>query len=164
MSEKNVRTILGNEEFKTESCTHFKWVIEKYISIGDADKAVAALDAFFDTFFPKPKDTPAEPIEPQAKQEEKKFMSVRELAFAFVDGIEKLSAKEQASVVKSLGRRLSQAIPPEEYVNKVGKDSSGAKVYSIELEQEIVDIILDWDVQNAVKFKLDRSSETVNCA
>lgn len=150
---KNQRQILSKEVFQSESCNHLKWVVEKYIEAGDGDRAIKALDAFMDTFFPVAEDNEevkAQPTE-EISQEEISFFKTKEaftasdLAFGLVSRMEYLSEEDQASAVRSLGRQLGKSFPMDSYKGMVFKRSGNAREYHSDLEEQLINTVAHWE-------------------
>lgn len=152
-NQNKQRQILSKEVFNSESCTHLKWVIDRYVDIGDADRARQALDAFMDTFFPRVEQV--EEVKPQPKEEvtqedvsffqSKEAFTARELAFGLVGRMECLSRDEQTSAVRSLGRQLSKSFPMDSYKGMVFKRDGNAREYHSDLEEELINTVAHWE-------------------
>jgi len=161
MKKGQARKLLAAEVFNSEAAEHFKWVIEKYIGVGDADRAVTALDDFFETFFP-PVEEGAEKkgrhlpeVEEAAEipkpeqgtplfQQGRSYYTASDLAFGLVEKMEYLDETEQNSAVRSLARQLSSWFPQDEYGQFI-ISGQGARKYAKELEGKLIDCVSSWE-------------------
>ena len=151
------RKILAAEVFNTEACSHFKWVIERYIDLGDSKRATLTLDRFFETFFPEAEEsikvevTPAQEDEGVTEEEVKlfeggkDFYTARELCLGLVSQAEYMDETQRNSAVRSLGIQLGKSFPLDAYQGLVTTDERGARLYSKDMESELINVVAAWE-------------------
>lgn len=161
------RVIVNKERFNgnSEARENFKWVIARYIELGEKDRAISALDDFFDTFFPSEEEVSDDnsddpgvdfnpfnlaevcpkfiPAEKEVKIFDQEWITARGIIEKLCSRFEFLSSRNKDRAVRSFAIHIAKNMTASKYRGFVME--SCPKMYSSDLETEIVTCFKEWE-------------------